>query len=286
MKEQLLAVWEVFQESLRVRDPFYDTIQLSDFSRSLHEGRYSHVAPKAKNSNERPVKPVVQAIIYWVLYLKSKLVNSLVPWPFLLKSPGLIRALEVYSPNHPAADKWRSGLRPLSIYQQNQLQKAVRDYTKLYSVQHTPPQTTLSVRWRNHGSVTCYSKESLLKIFSHFGPVRKISFQSECSAHVVLENVESACAALSLSNLGFPSSPLHVRWLAEERKMLVWRRKDAVAKPSSNSERKTGCKGPNKTIVSKGRRFRFWRGLVKYSAQFTTFGNSSEINAWQFIDNF
>ncbi|XP_074625757.1 uncharacterized protein LOC141883987 [Acropora palmata] len=176
---------------------------------------------------------------------------------FPRESPGLIRALEVYSPNNPATAKWRSGLRPLSIYQQNQLQKAVRDYTKLYSVQHTPPQTTLSVRWRNHGTVTCYSRESLLKIFSHFGPVRKISFQSECSAHVVLENVESACAALSLSNLGFPSSPLHVRWLAEERKMLVWRRKDAVANPLSNSERKkTGRKGPNKTIMSKGRRFK------------------------------
>ncbi|XP_068698853.1 uncharacterized protein [Montipora foliosa] len=167
---------------------------------------------------------------------------------FPRKSPGLIRALEVYSPKNPAAAKWWSGLLPLSVYQQNQLEKTVRDYTKLYSVQHTPPQTTLSVRWRNHGADTCYTEESLRKIFSHFGPVRKISFQSECSAHVVLENVESACAALSLSNLGFPRCPLHVRWLAEKRKKLVWRRKDAVARALANSgprgTRKKGSKSP------------------------------------------
>lgn len=146
---------------------------------------------------------------------------------------GLVRALEVYSPKNPAAAKWRSGLRPLSIYQQSQLEKTVRDYTKLYSVQHSPPETTLTVRWRNHGTVSCYTEESLHKIFSHFGPVRKISFQSECSAHVVLENAESACAALSLSNLGFPRCPLHVRWLPEEQKRLLWKRKDAVPKSTN-----------------------------------------------------
>ncbi|CAH3152672.1 unnamed protein product [Porites lobata] len=147
------------------------------------------------------------------------------------ESPGLLRALKLYSPNNLTAAKWRSALRPLSIYQQSLLEKSVRDYTRLYSVQHTPPQTTLSVRWRNHGTVPSYTEESLQRVFGHFGSVRKISFQSECSAHVVLENAESACAALSLSNLGFPECPLHVRWLPEEHKRLLWKRKDAVPKP-------------------------------------------------------
>ena len=151
----------------------------------------------------------------------------------------------MYSPNNPAAAKWRSGLRPLSIYQQSQLEKTVRDYTKLYSVQHSPPSTTLAVRWRNHGIVSCYTEESLLKIFSHFGQVRKISFQSECSAHVVMVNIESACVALSLSNLGFPRCPLHVRWLPEEQKRLLWKRKDAIPKPSKKPDKKgTRFKSP------------------------------------------
>lgn len=173
----------------------------------------------------------------------------------------------MYSPNNPATAKWRSGLQPLSIYQQSQLEKSVRDYTRLYSVQHSPPQTTLTVRWRNHGTKSCYTEESLEKIFSHFGPVRKISFQSECSAHVVLENAESACAALSLSNLGFPRCPLHVRWLPEEQKRLLWRRKDAIAKPMKLKdavihERVTGSKdGRHK----KGIRFKSPQALTRHS---------------------
>ena len=138
----------------------------------------------------------------------------------------------MYSPNNAAVAKWRSGLQPLSVYQQCQLEKTVRDYTKLLSVHHSPPQITLSVRWHNHGELPCYSRESLFKIFSHFGAVRKISFQSQCSAHVVFENIESACAALSLSNLGFPSCPLHVRWLPETTRKLLWRRRDATPKVS------------------------------------------------------
>lgn len=188
---------------------------------------------------------------------------------------GLVRALEVYSPNNPAAAKWRSGLRPLSIYQQSQLEKTVRDYTKLYSVQHSPPSTTLTVRWRNHGAVSCYTEESLLKIFSHFGPVRKISFQSECSAHVVMENAESACAALSLSNLGFPRSPLHVRWLPEEPKRLLWKRKDAIPKPMKLKyvaiDRGTGSKEPDK----KGTRFKSPQALTRPSQISCTFHTKS-----------
>lgn len=137
----------------------------------------------------------------------------------------------MYSSNNAATAKWRSGLQPLSVYQQSQLEKSVRDYTRLYSVQHSPPYTTLTVRWRNHGEENCYTVESLQKIFSHFGPIRKISFRSDCSAHVVFENAENACSALSLSNLGFPRCPLHVRWLPEEKERLLWRRKDAIPKP-------------------------------------------------------
>ena len=187
-----------------------------------------------------------------------------------LSSSGLLRALEVYSPNNPAAAKWRSGLRPLSIYQQSQLEKSVRDYTRLYSVQHPPPQTTLSVRWRNHGAVSCYTEDCLQRIFGHFGPVRKISFQSECSAHVVLENAERACAALSLSNLGFPRCPLHVRWLPEEHKRLLWRRKDAVPKPMKDTAmdgRKTVSKESNR----KGSKFKSPQALTRPSQICYTF---------------
>lgn len=147
------------------------------------------------------------------------------------ESLGLVRALEVYSPNNPATAKWRSGLQPLSLYQQSKLEKSVRDYKRLYSVQHSPPHATLTVRWRNNGKEICYTEESLQKIFSHFGQIRKISFQSACSAHIVLENAENACLALGLSNLGFPRCPLHVRWLPEEQKRLLWRKNDAVAEP-------------------------------------------------------
>ena len=175
----------------------------------------------------------------------------------------------MYSPNNPAAAKWRSGLPPLSMYQQSQLIKTVRDYTKLYSVQHSPPSTTLTVRWRNHGTVSCYTEESLLKIFSHFGQVRKISFQSECSAHVVMENAESACAALSLSNLGFPRCPLHVRWLPEEQKRLLWKRKDAIPKPNvSIDRRRTGSKEPRD---KKGTRFKSPQALTRPSQICCTF---------------
>lgn len=192
---------------------------------------------------------------------------------------GLIRALEVYSPNNPAAAKWRSGLRPLSIYQQCQLEKSVRDYTRLYSVQHSPPQTTLTVRWRNHGTVSCYTEESLQKIFNHFGPVRKISFQSECSAHVVLENAESACAALSLSNLGFPRCPLHVRWLPEEQKRMLWRRKDAIPKPMKLKgiaiDGRDTAKEPNKM----GTRFKSPQALTRPSQICCTFHTKSHTKA-------
>ena len=166
---------------------------------------------------------------------------------------------------------WRSGLRPLSIYQQSLLEKTVRDYKKLYSVQHSPPQTTLSVRWRNHDTVPCYTEESLRRIFSHFGPVRKISFQSECSAHVVLENAESACAALSLSNLGFPRCPLHVRWLPEEQKRLVWRRKDSIVKPPSTNGRETGNKGSERKGATKGAEFKSPQALTRRSQICCTF---------------
>lgn len=179
---------------------------------------------------------------------------------------GLVRALEVYSPSNPAAAKWRLGLRSLSIYQQSQLEKTVRDYTKLYSVQHSPPNTTLTVRWRNNGAVSCYTEEALLKIFNHFGPVRKISFQSECSAHVVMENVESACAALSLSNLGFPRCPLHVRWLPEEKKRLLWKRKDSIPnsiklKFVTIDQRGTGSKEQDQ----KGAKFKSLQALTRPS---------------------
>lgn len=196
----------------------------------------------------------------------------------LLVCSGLVRALEVYSPNNPAAAKWRSGLRPLSIYQQSQLEKSVRDYTRLYSVQHTPPQTTLSVRWRNHSPVSCYTEESLRKIFVHFGPVRKISFQSKCNAHVVMENAASACAALSLSNLGFPRCLLHVRWLPEEHKRLLWRRKDAVPKPMtmkhmSMDTRESGSKESNR----KGSRFKSPQALTRPSQICCTFHTKSRV---------
>lgn len=171
----------------------------------------------------------------------------------------------MYNPKNPAVAKWRSGLRPLSIYQQSQLEKTVRDYTKLYSIQHSPPLTTLNVRWRNHGADTCYTEESLRRIFSHFGSVRKICFQSDCSAHVVFENAESACAALSLSNLGFPRCPLHVRWLPEEHRRLVWRRKDAIAKPMPIDERETRSKESNRKESTKGSRFKSPQALTRAS---------------------
>lgn len=187
----------------------------------------------------------------------------------------------MYSPNNPAAAKWRSGLHPLSIYQQSQLEKSVRDYTRLYSAQHSPPDTTLRVRWRNHGDVSCYTEESLRRIFGHFGPVRKISFQSKCSAHVVLENAESACAALSLSNLGFPRCPLHVRWLPEEHKRLLWRRKDAIPKPMTLKDRsmdgrETGSKESNRK-ESKESRFKSPQALTRPSQICCTFHTKSPV---------
>lgn len=142
----------------------------------------------------------------------------------------------------------------------------MRDYTKLYSVQHSPPSTTLTVRWRNHGAISRYTEVALLKIFNHFGPVRKISFQSECSAHVVMENAESACAALSLSNLGFPRCPLHVRWLPEEKKRLLWKRKDSIPKPIELKfvmidQRGTGSKEQDQ----KGAKFKSLQALTRPS---------------------
>ena len=58
MKEQLLVVWEVFQESLRVGDYLYDTIQFCDFETlNLRLRDVIRALRQNLNSNERPNNP-------------------------------------------------------------------------------------------------------------------------------------------------------------------------------------------------------------------------------------
>ena len=128
----------------------------------------------------------------------------------------------------PLLDKCAGALQPMSVCQACKLEKVVRDHNICRNVQHSPPLSTLAVRWYNHGPVPCYTTQKLKDIFSHFGTVRSVSFRSVRSAHVVFESIESACTAISLSNLDSGTCPLHMRWLPEAAHNAHWKRKVAV----------------------------------------------------------
>ena len=141
------------------------------------------------------------------------------------------KALQLYRRDSDVTKDWLELLKPICAHKLAKLETTIKDHRKMHPAQHAPPLTTVAVRWHNIGPKSAYTQQDLRTIFNRFDSVESITFQSPRSAHVVFENIHSACNAVALKSLGHASSPLHTQWLPGAVYNAKWNKKHSIAAP-------------------------------------------------------